>query len=63
MNTLQQRVNCYLSARPREHSADDPGSELALDSLLSMLQKAEFDLQAAQSRVERLKWELAKARK
>ena len=63
MNNLQQRVNMYLSGRPPEYAADDAGSEVAVvDSLFSMLQTAEGDLQAAQGRVERLKWELAKAK-
>jgi hypothetical protein len=63
MNNLQQRVNMYLSGRPPEYPADDANSEVAVvDSLFSMLQTAEGDLQAAQGRVERLKWQLAKAK-
>lgn len=63
MNNLQQRVNMYLSGRPPEYAADDAVSEVAVvDSLFSMLQAAEADVQAAQGRVERLKWELARVR-
>jgi hypothetical protein len=63
MANLQQRVNMYLSGRPPEYPADDASSDLAVvDSLFSMLQTAEGDLQAAQGRVERLKWQLAKAK-
>lgn len=52
----------YLSGRPPVYAADDASSEVAVvDSLFGMLQNAEGDLQAAQDRVERLKWELAKA--
>jgi len=53
----------YLSGRPPEYAADDAVSEVAVvDSLFSMLQAAEADVQAAQGRVERLKWELARVR-
>jgi hypothetical protein len=63
MANLQQRVNMYLSGRPPEYPADDASSEVAVvDSLFGMLQMAEGDLQAAQHRVERLQWELAKAK-
>ena len=63
MNNLQKRVNMYLSGRPPEYAADDASSEMAVvDSLFGMLQKAEEDLRSAQDRVERLKWELAKAK-
>lgn len=63
MESLQQRVNMYLSGRPPEYAADDANSAVAVvDSLFSMLQKAESDLQTAQEKVERLKWELAKAK-
>lgn len=63
MENLQQRVNVYLSGTPPEYAADDASSSLeVVDSLFGMLQKAESDLQTAQDKVERLKWELAKAK-
>jgi hypothetical protein len=60
MSTLQQRVAEVLSDSPPVYVVDN--SEVnAVESIFDMLQKAEADLHAAQARVEKLKWQLAKA--
>jgi polyhydroxyalkanoate synthesis regulator phasin len=60
MSTLQQRLAEILSDRPPVYVVDDSEAN-AIDSIVDMLQKAESDLHAAQVRVEKLKWQLAKA--
>jgi hypothetical protein len=60
MNTLQHRVDQYLHGKPPEYVLEESETE-AVESIFNLLQKAEDDLQAAKERVDRLKWELAKA--
>jgi polyhydroxyalkanoate synthesis regulator phasin len=60
MSTLQQRVAEVLSDSSPAYVVDDSEANV-VDSIFDMLQKAEADLHAAQTRVENLKWQLAKA--
>ena len=59
--SLQQRVNGYLRGHPLAYAVEEPKEE-AVEAIFSLLQRAEKDLEAAQERVDRLKWELEKAR-
>ena len=59
--SLHQRVSNYLRDKPIEYAREESEAE-ALDAMLDMLRKSEEDLQAAQERVDRLKWEVAKAK-
>ena len=59
--TLQQRVNDLLHDNPIGYAVETPKEEAA-EAISSLLQRAEDDLQAAQERVNRLKWALEKAR-
>jgi hypothetical protein len=61
-NSLQQRVDKYLSGNPTTYVVEEAGEE-AVEDIFNILQKAEEDLKAAQERVDRLKWELAKAQR
>lgn len=61
-NSLQQRVDKYLSGKPRAYVVEEVGEE-AVEDIFNIVQKAEEDLKAAQERVDRLKWELAKAQR
>jgi hypothetical protein len=60
MGTLQQRVKEILSGAPPDYASDDSDADI-VNSAFDMLQKAEDDLNAAQARVNNLKWKLAKA--
>ena len=59
-DSLQQRVDSYLRGNPTAYVVEEPGEE-AIEDIFDMVKKAEEDLMAAQERLERLKWELAKA--
>ena len=61
MSTLQQRVAEVLNDSSPVYVVDASEAN-AVDSIFDTLQKAEADLNAAQTRVENLKWQLAKAR-
>ncbi|MEZ5504279.1 MAG: hypothetical protein R3E50_17080 [Halioglobus sp.] len=58
--SLHNRVNEYLRGKPAAYAAEAP-EEASVEAIFDMLQKAEADLKGAQQRVDRLKWELAKA--
>ncbi|MDB4261634.1 hypothetical protein N9878_02070 [bacterium] len=58
---LLNRVNDYLRTNPLAYAVEEPMEE-SIEAIFSLLQKAESDLQIAQERVNRLKWELEKAR-
>lgn len=58
---LQNRVNDYLRTQPLAYAVEEPMEE-SIEAIFSLLQKAESELQIAQERVNRLKWELEKAR-
>jgi hypothetical protein len=60
MSTLQQRVAEVLSDSLPVYVVDNSEAN-AVESIFDMLQKAEADLDAAQARVDNLKWKLAKA--
>jgi len=59
--SLQQRVNRYLRGNPLGYALEEPKEE-SVEAIFSLLKRAEADLEAAQERVDRLKWELEKAR-
>jgi uncharacterized protein YbcI len=59
--SLQQRINDYLRGKPSDYASEESEEEI-VKTLLGMLQKAEQDLKAAQERIDRIKWELAKSR-
>ena len=59
-NSLHNRVNDYLRGKPMIYAVDD--SEETLDAIFEQLQQAEENLKVAQERVDRLRWELAKAK-
>jgi uncharacterized protein involved in exopolysaccharide biosynthesis len=61
-NSLQQRVDKYLSGNPTTYVVEEAGEE-AVEDIFNIVQKAEEDLKAAQERVDRLKWELTKAQR
>ena len=58
---LLNRVNDYLRTNPLAYAVEEPMEE-SIEAIFSLLQKAESDLPIAQERVNRLKWELEKAR-
>jgi|GEM_PF-2830579 len=59
--SLHNRVNDYLRGKPMIYAVDE-SDEAALEAIFDQLQKAEEDLKSVQERVDRLKWELAKAK-
>ncbi|NCF17606.1 MAG: hypothetical protein GWP63_05135 [Haliea sp.] len=59
--SLQQRVNEFLRGNSTAYVVEEVGEE-AVEDIFIMVQKAEEDLRAAQERLDRLKWELAKAK-
>ena len=61
VSTLQQRVSAILSDASPKYGFDEPEGDV-VDEILEMLKKAEKDLDAAETRVKNLKWQLAKAR-
>jgi len=60
MSLLQERVKDILSHTPPDYASDNSDTDV-VNSIFDMLQKAEADLNAAQARVDNLKWKLAKA--
>lgn len=59
MTTLQQRIADVLRDSSHEYASDDSEAN-AVDTIFDLLQKAEADLHAVQTRVDNLKWQLAK---
>ncbi|HEY6131579.1 MAG TPA: hypothetical protein VIV27_06140, partial [Halioglobus sp.] len=59
-NSLHSRVNDYLRGKPGTPTVDE--SEDTIEAILEQLIRAEHNLKTAQERVDRLRWELAKAR-
>lgn len=57
--SLQQRVDTYLRSSPTGYVVEET-EEGAVESIFGMVQKAEEDLKAAQERLDRLLWELAR---
>jgi hypothetical protein len=60
-NSLNNRVNEYLRGKPVTYAVEE-SEEAMIEAIFDQLHKAEEDLKAAQERVDRLKWELAKAK-
>ena len=58
---LLNRVNDYLRTNPLDYAVEEPMEE-SFEAIFSLLKKAETDLQEAQDRVNRLKWELERIR-
>jgi hypothetical protein len=59
--SLHNRVNDYLRGKPMTYVVEEQ-EESAIEAIFEQLHKAEADLKAVQDRVDRLKWELAKAK-
>lgn len=60
MSTLQQRVAELLNDSAPRYVVEELEAN-AVDSLFDMLEKAEAELLAAQTRVDNFKWKLVKA--
>lgn len=60
MSTLQQRVAGLLNESAPAYVAEESEAD-AVNSIFDMLEKAEAELDAAQTRVDNLKWKLLKA--
>ncbi|MEZ5570990.1 MAG: hypothetical protein R3E64_03115 [Halioglobus sp.] len=58
--SLQQRVDDYLRSKPKATIVEE-SEEKTASAIFEMLQQAEVSLKAAQARVDRLRWELAKS--
>jgi len=59
--SLRHRVDAFLHQHPPVQSVDEPEEE-SVEQIFALIQKAEGELEVARARVERLKWELEKAR-
>ena len=59
--SLQQRINILLHSNPVTFAIEEPKEE-SVDAISTLLARAEKALKVAQERVDRLKWELEKAR-
>jgi hypothetical protein len=59
--SLQQRVSNILHGNPAAHAPEEPEHE-PVEAISSLLEKAEEELKTAQQRVDRLSWQLEKAR-
>ena len=60
-SSLQHRVQEYLRNKPIAYASERSEKE-AVEAIFTLLKKAEEELKAAQERVDRLKWELAKSK-
>ena len=58
---LQQRVNDLLHGNPLGYAVEE-SMQQSVEDFSILLQRAEEELKASQARVDRLKWELEKAR-
>ena len=58
--SLHHRVDDYLRGNPIAYAVEEPKEE-SVEAIFGLLQRAEKELDVAQNRVARLKWELAKA--
>jgi hypothetical protein len=59
--SLQPRINTLLNSQPVTFAIEEPKEE-SVDAISTLLARAEQALKVAQERVDRLKWELEKAR-
>ncbi|MEM6583990.1 MAG: hypothetical protein AAF699_22135 [Pseudomonadota bacterium] len=59
--SLQQRINELLHSKPVAFAIEEPKEE-SIEALSTLLARAEKELESAQKRVDRLRWELEKAK-
>jgi hypothetical protein len=59
--SLFNRVNDYLRGNPPAYETEE-SEQATVEAMLDQLQKAEEELRAAQARVDRLVWELDRAK-
>jgi hypothetical protein len=59
--SLHNRVNSYLRGKPMAYAVEE-SEEATIEAIFEQLQKAEQELKTVHERVDRLKWELAKAK-
>ena len=59
--SLHNRVNDYLRGKPVKFAIDE-SENVAVEVIFDQLRQAEANLKSAQERVDRLKWQLAKAK-
>ena len=59
--SLHQRVDDLLHNYPLAYAVEEPKEE-SVEAIFTLLKRAEEDLKNAQERVDRLKWELEKAK-
>ncbi len=59
--SLHNRVNDYLRGKPMAYIVEE-SEESTIEAIFEQLHKAEADLKTVQDRIDRLKWELAKAK-
>jgi hypothetical protein len=60
-DSLYNRVNDYLRGNPTAYETEE-SEQATVEAMLNQLQKAEEELRAAQARVDRLVWELDRAK-
>lgn len=60
-DSLFNRVNDYLRGNPAAYEVEE-SDQPTVEAMLDQLQKAEADLRIAQERVDRLVWELDRAK-
>jgi len=60
-DSLFNRVNDYLRGNPASYEVEE-SDQPTIEAMFDQLQKAEEDLRAAQERVDRLVWELDRAK-
>jgi hypothetical protein len=59
--SLHNRVNDYLRGQPATFVVEE-SEEATIEAIFDQLHKAEEDMKTVQQRIDRLKWELAKAK-
>ncbi|MEM1155228.1 MAG: hypothetical protein AAGI44_13910 [Pseudomonadota bacterium] len=59
--SLQQRINDLLHSNPVAFAIEEPKEE-SIEALSTLLARAEKELESAKKRVDRLRWELEKAK-
>jgi hypothetical protein len=59
--SLHERVNDYLRGNPTTYETEE-SEQSTVEAMINQLQKAEADLRTAQERVDRLVWELDRAK-
>ena len=59
--SLHSWVNDYLGGKPMTYAVDE-SEESIIEAMFDQLRMAKDDLRVVQQRIDRLKWELAKAK-